>query len=133
MEDKIILKMTKLQAETISSACELMSRLYTGQLEELQRLFWRPQWSKLKTERIAKLIQQLKRECLEELDSPSSYYGITSAEIPEIARVSYDLHQVIRHRLAGLKPPGSASFICYDPPMRTSSYAGENLAEILEL
>jgi len=56
--------------------------------------------------------------------SPTGSYGIASEEVPDEARVCWDLYSLIRHRLAwdgleeGEKP--NRMLVCYDDPTRLS-------------
>lgn len=115
---KYCLEITEAQARIIRDACELFSRLHMGQIDELRHmnLSRRPDDDYLQTEFI---IKALKLQLFPEL-AANAYYGIQSPEIPDSARIAYDLHQVIRRFLAGPKPEGEFSFVIYDEPMRTS-------------
>lgn len=116
---KYHLEVTKGQARIISQACELLARLHTGQLGELRLLNW-PDMETRDVRETEGLCMLLKEHLFPGLEHPHSYHGINSQEIPDEARVAYDLHQVIRRFLAGPKPEGGFPYVIYDEPRRTS-------------
>lgn len=113
---EITLKINEEQAKVIRDACELFARLHMGQIDELRLLRLSPDNEYVQTEFLFKV---LKLQLFPELTA-NAYFGITAPEIPDKARVAYDLHQVIRKFLAGPKPEGSFPYVIYDEPMRTS-------------
>lgn len=121
----LTLKLTRNQAKVISQACELLARLNRGQVEEIRCLDIKSRQPFVATEHLLKAIKLI---LFPEL-AANAYYSITSPEIPEGARIAYDIHQVIRHFLAGPPPEGSILSICYDEPRNTGK---EPLPEIEE-
>lgn len=121
----LTLKITREQAKVISRACELLGRLMMGQVDEIRHLNIRNRQSFVKTEHLLKAI---KLTLFPEL-AANAYYSITSPEIPDDSRTAYDIHQVIRHFLAGPRPEGSFPYVCYDEPRNTGK---EPLPEIKE-
>jgi hypothetical protein len=57
----------------------------------------------------------------------NAYHGIFSDKIPDEARVAWDLHQVIRHRLSWDDQPEGGITVNFDTPMK---YGKEELAII---
>ncbi|MBW2135764.1 MAG: hypothetical protein JRG72_11170 [Deltaproteobacteria bacterium] len=115
--EKLLLEITREQARVISEACECLARLHMGQLEEIVWLFGPKYWM-VKSEAdgiILKLKQVLFRELF-----PHGYHSIASPFLPDKARIAFDLHQVIRHHLAGPKPEGWFPLIYHDKPRQTS-------------
>ena len=126
MSEKLYnIKLTKSQMESIDMSDDIVSRLFCGQVNEVARCSPSGKvWLEHETE------SALKKELFPDLDS-SAYYGIYSQKAPDTARVLYDIHQVIRNRLAydGLKPGEKRSFtVNFDSPMRTSEK--EKLIEV---
>lgn len=111
------LHLTEGQAVALSQACELVSRLHMGQIKDLE---WSVEYPGTQNrEDVWALCDAMKH--LMWPDYPNNANpGITSPEVHDVARVLYDLHQVIRKAIAGEKPEGSFPLVCYDTPMRTS-------------
>lgn len=123
---RYVLELSQGQAELVSRAVELYARLGMGQFEMLDRFFsWEPKGSCL--ERARPLLQEL---VAIKNGRPHCYPGIHSKEISDDYRVLYDLHQVIRHRLAWDRDshPEGWKGVDYDEPRRAS--ATESLARI---
>lgn len=118
---RYVLKISEAQAKLISVAVELYARLGTGQFMRLDRFFLkdfeqaRPHLDALHILRNGSL---------------QSFGSIASKSIDDDYRVLYDLHQVIRHRLAWDRDPSGKESIKvdYDTPYRTSKK--ESLAMI---
>jgi len=122
---KYHLEVTKGQAKVISQACELLARLHMGQLGELRFLsLYKEARDIRETEN---LCMRMKAHLFPDLEC-YAHHDINSQEIPDEARVAYDLYQVIRRSLAGPKPEGGFPYVTYDEPRRTSGK--EQLASI---
>lgn len=81
------------QLATISKACELLARLYMGQLEEVPELF-----DNLSVEchqELVEVLTQLK-PLITQLP-PSQHLGISNALVPDMARSAFDIHCCIQH------------------------------------
>ncbi len=85
------LELTENQLKVISEACDILSRLYSGQIKELNKISH--------TQIPEHLLIGLKPFMFPELSTNSSY-SISSSKINDNARVLYDIHQVIRYYLA---------------------------------
>jgi hypothetical protein len=85
----IKLTITDKQAKLISRMCDICSRLYAGQVQELE------EFHKLPRERML----DIKNSWFPELNNNASY-GIVNTQISDNARILYDMHQVIRHWFA---------------------------------
>jgi len=115
--------MSERQARLISQAVELYARLGTGQFKTLEYFFW----SKLKTLNQARPLlehlQMIKNGSLTVLP------GIYMKSVNEEYKILYDLHQVIRHRLAWDRDPECARWtVDFREPLRASKR--EDLAKI---
>lgn len=99
MSDLVVLRMDVEQAEIVSRALELYSRLGMGQLEivlseELTR------WSLLDREKLAAFNEHVNG--MKQLLGHASHgsYGIYNVDVPWICREAYDIHQVVRNTIA---------------------------------
>ena len=118
---KYQLTVTRKQLEVIGKITELYSRLCMGQMGELRecRKDFFLQYDR------ATGVQQIVFPDL----NPNQMYGINSPEIPEGARIAWDIYQVIRHFLAWENEhntPATRQWpeqfgVCYDDPMKTGS------------
>lgn len=120
---RYVLELSKRQAQVLSQAAELFARLGIGQFDKLDRFFWD---SAQQARDHLDALRLLKNGSL--YASPS----IRSPEINDDYRVLYDLHQVIRHRLAWDRDPNPGAFhgVAHDKPMQTSK--DEPLARIAQ-
>lgn len=121
---KYNLTITREQADVLSSACELLARVHMGQLGFVAESFL----GKESAPFIAL------REALEEIEPlatemhRNAYHSISSKEIPDEARVAWDIYQVIRNRTSHDRADEKGTpkdFLhrgtrCYDTPMRFS-------------
>ena len=127
------LKINKTQAEVISKALDIFSRVGSGQVNEI---LWHPSVAKkmwVKNDNltenqnshklIAKLLDDIKK-IIWDYD-PNEHGGIGMAE--EIDKIAYDLHQVIRHKIAWEENPKGGNTINFHKPMQWSK---EKLAEM---
>lgn len=85
------IELNEKQLETLSEMCDIMSRLYSGQVKELNRL---------SHDKIPELLLLLLKTIMFPDLAPNSSYGISSDKIDEKAKTLYDTHQVIRHYIA---------------------------------
>ena len=111
------INVTKEQAKVISEACELLARLHMGQIDEIIQL---QAHKRLNVIGLHRMLKEVKQSLFPELKVPNAYHSLTSREIPETARIAYDIHQVIRRTLAGKRPKDSFPYTIYDDPLKTS-------------
>lgn len=116
--DKVRIEITKEQAKVISQACELMARLHMGQVDEIIDL---QAHKRLNVIGLHRMLKEVKQALFPELKAPNAYHSLTSKEIPDAARIAYDIHQVIRRHLAGERPKNSFPYIVYDDPLKTGN------------
>ena len=117
---KYILEITEKQANAISNACDIVARLYTGQVQELQDV-----GANIKV--TGKEHDTVKSILFPQLPLYGSY-GIHSPEVDDTARQLFDIHQVIRHRIIWDKADNTPETrrwpeqiqIWYDTPSKTS-------------
>jgi len=120
-----LLRVNKTQLEAISAASELLVRLHMGQFPTLTEYLNVPleNISEFRTD-----LENLKRHF--GLTYSSSWGIMNDNQVPEQVRTLWDIHQVIRHRLAydsrpGLTPENrwseGAWTVQYDEPYKTSS------------
>lgn len=129
---KYSLSITEAQAQVISNALEFYERIGMGQLMEI--FYLRPEASQLEADtRKRDFVERM----LDEVKSvawglkPSSFYSISSRDIRDDFRVAYDLHQVIRHRLAWDRNPKKDIMNCHkDEPMRWSKVELAKIEEV---
>jgi len=125
------LSLTERQAQVLTEALDLFSRIGMGQLEEIAyvlRSYTKPsESSSLLSSRLDEL-KRLAREASNVwMGSPCGCRGISSEEIGDAFRVAWDLHQVIRYRLAWDRNPNGGLQVSFDTPMK---YSQEPLANI---
>ncbi|BAY42337.1 hypothetical protein NIES2111_67600 (plasmid) [Nostoc sp. NIES-2111] len=113
------------QLNVISKACELLSRIYMGQIEEVALLF-----SDLPNEQYQQLVDTLKSlKPIIKFTSKQSNSGIRDESIPEVARYAYDIHQVIRHYLAWKNQTGGGNAVHFDSPKPYGSLSLPKISE----
>lgn len=107
------LELSDEQLSVISKACELLSRIYMGQLEEVAWLF-----SSLPEARYQELTETLKAlNSVITLMPKQAHFGIRDERVPEEARCAYDIHQVIRYHLAWKQQPNGGFGINFEKPL----------------
>jgi len=92
------------QAQTISKALDFHSRIIGGQFQEIIDLFWDAKPENVKE--AEKILTRLKYL----LTGMGEDGNLGIGNISENGRNAYDLHQVIRHRLALDKPESRHEF-----------------------
>lgn len=116
-DEKVTLTMTIKQAETLAMATELVSRLYMGQTDMLDRVC-DANWDSLRL---------VKRIMFPDL-ADNAYNGILSEKLPDEPRQLWDIHQVLRHHLSWRKEKNTPETrdwprqmtVNFDDPMKTS-------------
>jgi hypothetical protein len=127
------LKINKKQAQVISKSLDLYSRIGCGQVNEI---LWHPSvaekmWVKndnltenqMNHKVVGQLLDNIKKIIWNYL--PNEHGGITMAK--ETDKIAYDIHQVIRHKLAWEDEPNGGNTVDFHKPMK---YSDEKLAEI---
>lgn len=120
------------QAITLVSALDLYSRIGMGQIEEIvQILKLNPgvldENNSCKPTRL-EAITELAKEAAEcWMGRSGGYNGIFSEKIHDVFRISWDLQQVIRHRIAWDRKPTGGLQVDFDEPLKSSN---EPLASI---
>lgn len=133
MSETYTLTLTKAQLELLSQAAELISRIGIGQFTDV--LDWLPlKTGSLDNDAKLAIAGILKPRMIHDIDGWSSSLGIHHADTPAWAQILWDVHQVIRHKLAweraveqGIIPSMGAArkwpemiTVDYDQPMGTS-------------
>jgi hypothetical protein len=96
------------QLELISRACDLVSRLQCCQFDHIANIVQPSYWGvehKYFTRLHAFQEDLLKLKSYFNL-TPNSSYGIHSLEVQDSARTLYDMHQVVRNKIAYEDSPG---------------------------
>jgi hypothetical protein len=97
------LEISQRQAELISNAVELYARLGGGQFKMLDHFFWNKKGALEKAHPHLDDLQLIKNGSL------NAYPGI--GQLDDDFRILYDIHQVVRYRLAlDRKPDGKRSW-----------------------
>ena len=121
--DRYTLTVNAEQARVLQEACELLARCHIGQFEHavqaVEPMAERDEYDPLCT--------ALKRVTFPKLGFCGSYYGITSQDRPDEARVAWDLYSLVRHRLSWDRrtpeddvDPLSRMMVQYDEPTTLS-------------
>ena len=126
---KYQLTISEKQARVIISALDFFSRIGIGQLEEILR---HPQYANIifnnnATYKVCKELLDEPKRLLTNFP-PNASYGIGNPEVHSDCTISYDLMQVIRHRLAWDNNPEGGIQVSFGKPMRFSNE--EELAKI---
>jgi len=125
---KYQLTISEKQANVITMALELFTRIGLGQLE---RILDHPQYSRkiindnISYEETKELLYKVK-SVLTGYDRYASY-GIGNENVHESCIVSYDITQVIRHRLIWDKKPEGGITTDFEEP---TQFSNEELAKI---
>jgi hypothetical protein len=110
------------QARIIISALDFYSRIGIGQFREIVSAFswWQrdEQWLNHRDE-----VERLIHDAQFNLTGMpfNASYGIFSPEVPESAKIAWDIQQVIRHRLAWDRNPKGGMTVDFDTPMKSST------------
>ena len=107
----IVLELTEIQASTISLACELLFRIQMGQLRNIVSLAL----NFLPKNEVSEI--KARFYALEHLvKNPLGDNGSVEVHVPETSRISWDIHQVIRHHLAWMHKPEGGITVNFDIP-----------------
>lgn len=117
---KYKIELTEKQFIVLSNALELYGRIGMGQFEEI--LNWKFKWNNTDT-----YINNFIRSSLTFIKCAltglewNAYRGIASEEVPEDCKISYDIYQVIRNKIAWTNNPEGGILASFDKPMKISS------------
>ena len=102
------LTLTDKQAQVVSEALELFSRLGMGQYDRLRDRIHNSLWGEADEQLFKTAEDALRRLSLPDFMSrhPGSSWGIRSPEISDAYRIAYDMHQVVRNKLFMSLPEG---------------------------
>lgn len=119
------LEINENQAKIISSALDLYSRIAGGQFEEILKFYWHSD-----QEKISKAKEVLTDLKVLLTGIKPNQLNIGLHDICEDAKVAYDLHQVIRYKLAHDRPHNTGDILTvdFDTPRQISE---EPMAEIV--
>lgn len=120
---KYIIEINEEQAKIISFALYILSRIEAGQLNEVFSMIpWKYYENLDSAESMIKELQLM----LTGMETGN----ISISELSNLARISYDLHQVIRHQLAWDIEPKGGIGVSFNPPIKWSD---QPLAKIKRL
>lgn len=124
------LTVTETQAAAISRACEIVARLGIGQfrdaLEQLPTVDFLPEGWHDDMQRIGEI---LSRHMIGGIDGYRSSMGIHADAVDESARILFDVHRVIRHRLSWQRAVDSGIVPSLDSPRDWSRMLGVHFDE----
>ena len=112
----VTLTLTEEQADILLMALDTYSRLKMGQFNAVSDLFPARDFDRGKA---AAALQAARQAVMPELD-PRGYHGIESREIPDRARIAFDVEQVLRHALSWHRHPEGGITVNFDKPYWTS-------------
>lgn len=112
------------QAKVLIDALDLYARLRIGQIEEVGHTFrFRgaadPDKELEQFEQVDAACKELKRAMFPDLH-PNASYGIGSQKTPKDAQVAWEIHGVVRHRMAWDKTPKGGMQVWFDETMKYS-------------
>jgi len=121
------LEISERQAQLISNAVELYARMGLGQFEMLNDFFWKPKGALEQAREHLDSLRLIKNGSL------NSHPGIASDLVDDEYRILFDLHRVIRHRLAWDRDPQAAGWkgVAFDTPRQLSK--SQDLAKIAQV
>jgi hypothetical protein len=111
---KYNLTLSQKQAEVLVRALDLYSRIGIGQFEEVLDVYDRE--LKLDYERRERFRVKLNQAKNEAGHPSNGSYGISSPEVRDEFRVSYDIQQVVRNKLALVRNPEGGITVDFDTP-----------------
>lgn len=132
---KYVVELSPEQVAVLRRACEILARLHMSQFDMVfdEAMLREPAYSRNK-EHYGSEVYNMWNEVRDRLDEikvlltpdipRGAYYGIHSSEISDVARVAYDIQQVLRHCQSWEEHPlekGEFQTVSYDTPYRTST------------
>ena len=101
MSKTYTIELTEQQAQTLSTACEVLARLGIGQFRyALECMPLAQLWGDGWHDDMNEIGQILSRHTINNVDGWRSSLGIAHEKVSETAKEAWDMHQVIRHRLS---------------------------------
>lgn len=120
---KCTLEMTRQQADVVCKALDLFSRVLIGQLEEIESVCT---FNGIPGDMDA--LQQALNEAKHALGHPSNgSWGIYNENVPDRARIAWDIQKVIRHAIAYHEHPEGGMGVNFQVPDQSGK---EPLAKI---
>ena len=120
---KITIECNETQARVIQEACDLYSRLLMGQCDEIDNLMRKYHYNKdipyETCECITNLFHQTYFPELH-VQSPNCFCGIFCDQTPETSKISWDILQVIRNKVAWYDNPNGGMTVDFGDPIQTS-------------
>lgn len=129
MTNKYKLTITEHQASVINRALDFYSRMLIGQVREIKNVYkMERNFNDLPDHDQADEAIEKVRELYFPGHPSNGSFGIYSPEVPDSARIAWDIQQVIRHRIAWRRAgdPSERDWstmtgVTYDEPMKSSS------------
>ena len=118
---KVNIEVSEEQAKLILKALDFYGRVQLGQLEELLS-FSSPIRERLSSKDLTEsrfLLDKIKKDIFG-LESNSFFSIMNKNEVPEEARLGYDMIQVLRNKIAYANKPEGGITVDFDSPMQTS-------------
>ena len=118
---KVSIEVSEEQAKLILKALDFYGRIQLGQLEELLS-FSSPIRDRLISKDLTEsrfLLDKIKKDIFG-LESNSFFSIMNKNEVPEEARLGYDMIQVLRNKIAYANKPEGGITVDFDSPMQTS-------------
>ena len=88
-----------------------------------------PRFSPEDLDKIRDILGDL-QSAMTKMGSPTAYFGISSPEIPDDARIAFELMQVIRHRIAWDKVPQGDILVDFDRPLPFSKQPMAEMSQV---
>jgi hypothetical protein len=122
-----VLRLNERQAEIVSRALDLYSRIGIGQFEEIVTIYEASQWDAENPPTSGK-VQEARRYVQDAKFALTGFqtnasHSIVSEKVNDAFRVAWDVCKVIRHRIAWDKSPGGGHGVNFDEPYQTSKEA----------
>ena len=128
MTKTFTLTLSEKQAQTISTACELMSRIHGGQiLEAFEHLPLKKDinwgvYHEIKDD----LTKRMPEILMDGINGWNSSFGVGNKELPESHDIAWDLYQVIRHHLSWQRAVENGIVESMDSPREFLKMMGVN-------
>lgn len=120
-DNRYLLEVSEAQARLISDALEFYSRIGIGQIEMVEERFrWHNEFKEHAEAREAGRTHLMVAKELLTGCPPNGSAGIHNPRVAEMNRRAYDIHQVIRNRLAWDRDPKGSFQVEFDEPRQIS-------------
>lgn len=128
MTKTFTLTLSEKQAQTISTACELMSRIQGGNIREAfnhlplkKDIDWEV-YHEIRDD----LTKRMPEILMDGVDGYGSLFGVGNTKLPESHDIAWDLYQVIRHHLSWQKAVEDGIVESMDSPREFLKMMGVN-------